>query len=173
MKPVPAKYPAESIMSNAGAGTLTSGIPPQTKLLYDGECLICNRLACSLKRSNPNLELVDARQPSADRSSAENQDLDLNEGMAMIVDGRHYYAAPALTYCASNLRAQGLSGWLMQLLFRSERVTLILYPTLVRLRKLLLRLAGKNPIRALAKDTTSTEIPRVDYRAEPDLDEGG
>lgn len=31
------------------------------KLIYDGACPICSGLACRLTRSNPKLELVDAR----------------------------------------------------------------------------------------------------------------
>ena len=143
MSPKSTNYPVAKIKETTRAGTGNARAWSGAKLLYDSECPLCNGLACSLKQSNPDLEIIDARQASAERTSAEKQGLDLNEGMAMIVDGRQYYADEALTYSAGNLRAEGLTGWLMRLLFRHKRATQILYPVLVLLRKLLLRLAGK------------------------------
>jgi predicted DCC family thiol-disulfide oxidoreductase YuxK len=146
MSPNSANYPVAAIKATTKAGTGNARAWSGAKLLYDGECQLCNGLACSLKQSNPDLEIIDARQASAERASAEKQGIDLNEGMVMIVDGRQYYADEALTYSAGNLRAEGLTGGFMRLLFRHKRATQTLYPVLVLLRKLLLRLAGKSLI---------------------------
>jgi predicted DCC family thiol-disulfide oxidoreductase YuxK len=143
MSPKPANYSVAAIKANTETGIGNAHAESGAKLLYDGECPICNSLACSLKQDNPGLEIIDARHASAEPTSAETRGLDLNEGMAMIVDGRHYYSVDALAYIARFLQAKGLAGWLMRLLFRHKRATQTLYPVLVLLRKLLLRLAGK------------------------------
>jgi predicted DCC family thiol-disulfide oxidoreductase YuxK len=143
LSPKPANYSVAAIKAITEAGTGNARAWSGAKLLYDSECPICNSLACSLKQDNPGLEIIDARHASAERTSAETRGLDLNEGMAMIVDGRHYYSVDALAYIARFLQAKGLTGWLMRLLLRHKRATQTLYPVLVLLRKLLLRLAGK------------------------------
>ena len=153
MSPKPANYSVAAIKANTAAEIGNAHAGSGAKLLYDGECPICNSLACSLKQDNPVLEIIDARHASAERTSAQTRGLELNEGMAMIVDGRHYYSADALTYIARSLQAKGLTGWLMRLLFRHKRITQTLYPALVLLRKRMLRLTGK---------------PLIDDRAEPE-----
>ncbi len=119
-------------------------------LVYDGDCPLCSAYVTQmrLRRSAGRLNLIDARQQPALVQSMEQRGYRLDEGMLLIVDGRFYHGAAGMHALAL---MSSRSGWFNRLnyrLFRSPRISSVLYPPLVAGRRALLWLLDRKPLTA-------------------------
>ena len=113
-------------------------------LVYDGECPICKRYALHLDVRNAigELVLVDARDGGALVEEIENLPYDLNDGMVLKMDGRHYFGSEAFHMLALLSGRGRVFGAANRLLFGSRPAARMAYPLLVAGRRALLRLMG-------------------------------
>jgi predicted DCC family thiol-disulfide oxidoreductase YuxK len=117
-------------------------------LLYDGDCPICNRYVTMLRLREQfgGLTLLDARQPSPERTRVEQLGLDLNRGFALFVDEKLYFGDKAIHALALMSSGSGLFNRLNHYIFRHKEISRVLYPVLVWGRSLLLKILGRKPI---------------------------
>ena len=125
--------------------TLPSG---SIRLLYDGDCPICNRYvtALRLRKSVGALQLLDARESSPERDRAEAAGLDINQGFVVMVDDELYFGHRSLQVLALMSSRSGVFNRLNYLVFRRETPARLLYPVLATGRILLLKLLGRRLI---------------------------
>jgi len=117
-------------------------------IIYDGECPFCSsyvRMA-RLRDAAGEVELVDARGTDPRVAEARAAGLDLDDGMVVLWQGRRHYGADAVHLIALLSDEGGLGNRLQRRIFRSPRAATVLYPWLVRGRRLWLRLSGRTPI---------------------------
>src|SRR5690349_15286722 len=124
---------------------------PQILLVYDKECPVCNaycRMA-RIRASLGELRLVDAREPGALMDEITALGFDIDQGMLLKVDDRLYYCADAIHALALMSSRSGVFNRFTYWVFRSERLSRLLYPVLRAGRNLLLKLLGKTKINNL------------------------
>ena len=125
--------------------------PQDILLVYDKECPACNYY-CNLARireSVGNLVLVDARDggPVMDEITAAG--LDIDQGMVLKVDDNLYYGADAIHSLSLMGTRSGVLNRLSYHLFRSKKVSVVVYPVLRSCRNLLLKMLRKSKINNL------------------------
>ena len=118
------------------------------KLLYDGDCPVCNRYVAMvrLREQFGELILLNARDMSPERTHVENLGLDLNEGFALFVDEELYYGDRAIQALAMMSSNSGIFNRMNYFVFRHAGLSQILYPVLAAGRRLLLKLLGRDLI---------------------------
>ena len=139
--------------------SIGSGTPQENKgdvwFIYDGDCPICRMAAESLriKQSVGALHLVNAREANAHPLIEEINALgiDLDEGMGLKFQGRHYHGRDALHMMAILGSRYGWFNRMNALLFRSKTVAGLCYPTMRATRNLLLRMKGVQKIHNLER----------------------
>ena len=120
-------------------------------LVYDRECPVCE-FYCQRVNTSPSaghLVRVDARRASPQLDEITNADLDIDDGMVLMVDGTIYYGSDAIHELALLSSKKGLFNNVMSSLFRHRRIAKLLYPALVVCRNLLLKILGRSRINNL------------------------
>ena len=119
----------------------------EVRLVYDRQCPVCRYYAGKIRLENGEVDRVDAREACAFTDELETLGYDLDEGMILQDGDQLFFGSDALHELA--LRSSKEDGFnrIMSRLFRSPRVAAVLYPLLTRLRRLLLRLLGRTPIK--------------------------
>ncbi len=120
-------------------------------LVYDKECPACN-FYCKLIRireSVGNLVLVDAREPGSLMNEITAAELDIDQGMVLIVGDRMYYGADAIHALSIMSTRSGVFNRVTYWVFRSKVLSSILYPMLRVVRNLLLKILHKTKINNL------------------------
>lgn len=124
---------------------------PEVLLVYDGDCPVCN--ACSqvvqVKNTVGNLRIVDAREDSEIVSEISANGIDMDQGMVLKMNGQLYHGADAMHALALIGTQSGLFNRISYWVFRSKRVSRVLYPVLRFFRNLLLKLLGRRRINNL------------------------
>lgn len=126
---------------------------PQNELLlvYDRECPFCDQY-CQLVRvreSAGNLTLVDARAGGPAMARITKAGLDIDEGMVLIAGDEIYYGSDAIHALSLLSTRSGLFNRINFLVFRSKRLSKLLYPVLRSCRNLALKLLRKTRINNL------------------------
>ncbi len=120
-------------------------------LVYDKECPACNYYGelARIRESVGNLILVNARDggPVMDEITAAG--LDIDQGMVLKVGNKLYYGRDALHSLSLMSTRSGIFNRLSYFLFRSKRVSALLYPVLRSGRNLLLKSLKKTKINNL------------------------
>jgi predicted DCC family thiol-disulfide oxidoreductase YuxK len=117
-------------------------------IVYDGECPLCSRFS-SLYRVRELAQrvcLVDARSQDPVVAEVRERGFDLDAGMVVKLGGRFYHGVDAMSVMALLGSDLTLFNRLNRAIFRRPRLARRLYPCLVRGRKLLLRVLGRNLI---------------------------
>ncbi len=111
-------------------------------LVYDGECPLCNSYAhyLDIKDSVSEFILVDAREGGALVEEVRALPYDLNDGMALKMNGRYYFGSDALRVLALLSSKRGAFGTVNGLLFTLPGIAWAGYPLLKLGRRLLLKL---------------------------------
>lgn len=119
-------------------------------LLYDGECLFWSRYVqlLHLRRMSPGFQLLDARQHPELVRDMTRLGHDVDEGMILYWQGRHFHGADCIAELGRLAGEATMGQRLNRLLFAYRRRAQRLYPWLVRGRNLVLRLLGRRPIGA-------------------------
>lgn len=117
-------------------------------VIYDGECPLCSRyvLLYQLREQGQRVHLIDARSEHPIVGDIRARGLDLNEGMVVRWRDQYYHGAEAMHLLATLAGETTLFNRVNRLLFSRPRLARAVYPTLVRGRKLLLRLLGRKLI---------------------------
>ena len=120
-------------------------------LVYDVECPLCHAYcrAARLREAVGDLTLIDARESSAVLDEITRRGLDIDQGMALSVDGVIYYGADAISALALMSSRAGVFNRLNYWVFRSGARSRVLYPVLRSCRNLLLKLLGRSKINNL------------------------
>ena len=119
-------------------------------IIYDGDCPFCTAYVTlvRLRETVGEVELVNARSDDPRVATLLAEGVDLDEGMAVLWQGRRHVGAEAVHLLALLSGQGGGLNRLQRRLFRSPRAARRIYPWLVRGRRLWLRLAGRRPIAA-------------------------
>ena len=123
-------------------------------LVYDKQCPACNYY-CNLVRireSVGNLVLVDAREPSTFMDELTAAELDIDQGMVLIVGDRMYYGVDAIHALSIMGTRSGVFNRVTYWCFKSKAVSSVLYPIFRAARNLLLKILGRTKINNLDFD---------------------
>ncbi len=123
-------------------------------LVYDKECPACNNYCrmVRIRESVGELKVVDAREDSPIMKEITDAGLDIDDGMVLKMGNRLYYGSDAIHALSLISSRSGLFNRLNYVLFRSKRVSHIVYPMLRFGRSILLKLLGKTRINNLNID---------------------
>ncbi len=118
-------------------------------LVYDGECLLCKNYARYLDVRNAVGEfvLVNAREGGPLVEEIRSLSYDLNNGMALKLDGRYYFGSGALHALALLSGKRSVFGIANRLLFGFYGAAWMGYPLLKLGRRLFLRAHGVAPLK--------------------------
>lgn len=125
----------------------------QLTLVYDGECPFC-RNYCKLVRLRHtvgSLKLVDARQSSAIMQEITELGLDIDHGMVVKFKNRVYYADEAIHILSLLSSRSDFFNRINYYIFRSQKISSILYPFLKSCRNFALWLLNIPKINNLKK----------------------
>lgn len=118
-------------------------------LIYDGGCPLCRAFArhTRLRTGTGELVVVDARQGAPAVAAVRQAGMDLDAGMALKYGGRYYHGAGCLAMLASLSTGSGAFNAAIAALFRDPKRARALYPVFRGLRRLVLLLLLRKPIR--------------------------
>ena len=123
-------------------------------LVYDEDCPACNNY-CQVVRirdSVGDLKIVNARDDSAIMREITAQGHDIDEGMVLKMGEQFYYGSDAIHALALISSRSGIFNRLNFWMFKSRRVSRVLYPVLAGCRGLLLKLLRRSRINNLGKE---------------------
>jgi len=123
-------------------------------LVYDWECPACDFYCrqVSVRRSVGTLRLVNAREPTAAMDEITKARLDIDQGMVVKIGDQLYYGSDAIHTLARFSGRSDLFNKLSYFMFRSRRLSHVLYPGLRACRNFLLKAMGKTKINNLGID---------------------
>ena len=120
-------------------------------LVYDKQCPMCDAYCrmVRVREAAGNLELFDARDggPIIDDLTA--RGLDIDEGMVLIAGDELYYGSDAINALSLLSSRSGMFNRFNYRVFKSKRLSGLLYPVLRSGRNLLLKLLGRSRINNL------------------------
>lgn len=121
---------------------------PRIVVVYDGECVFCANFArlLRLRETFGAIRLIDARREADPVVLEARRRARLNDGFVVIADDRWLIGADAMSFLALASEERGWLSAMVRLLFRSPRLARLLYPMLVRIRKIGLRLMGRGEL---------------------------
>ncbi len=128
--------------------SVSLGNPSGVDVIYDGECPFCASFVkmVRLRETFGEVRLVNARH-SADPTVADvRQRYKLDDGFVVIFGGREYYGPEALEFISIATADNAPSRLLMRTPLFRGRLGRMVYPLMVKGRKLALRLMGRKPM---------------------------
>ena len=123
-------------------------MPHKVQIVYDGECPFCNNY-CKLiriKETTGDVELVDARAGSDIMKEITALGMDIDDGMVVKINDQIYYGADAINMLSLISSRSGLFNRLNYHMFKSKKISKILYPILRDCRNVALWILGKSRI---------------------------
>lgn len=138
-------------MSHDKAGPAPAAPSGEILLVYDEECPLCDAY-CRMVRIRDTvgtLHLVNARDDSDVMKEITRQGLDIDQSMALKVDGVVYYGTDAICALSMMSSRSGLFNRLNHWILRSRTRARMFYPVLRDCRNLLLRILGRTKINNL------------------------
>jgi len=129
----------------------------QIFLIYDEECPMCDNYCrmVNIRESVGELILVNAREESQLLTAITQRGLNIDQGMVLVVNDNFYYAGQAINMLSLMSSRNGQFNQLNYWVFRSKRVSRILYPILRSCRNLVLKLLDKTKINNLSSQATN------------------
>jgi predicted DCC family thiol-disulfide oxidoreductase YuxK len=124
-------------------------------LIYDKECPMCNHFACRVENSDNQIRLLNGREDTDLLRQATGNNLDIDKGIIVFSNDRFFYGPDAIVLLASDVEITGIVGFFSRYLLRNRVISRILYPFLVLIRQILLRLNGMPLIRHKREDVRS------------------
>ncbi len=133
--------------SEAARGNAAADSPHDHFLLYDGECVYCRTYVRKCRFRTPSgerLQLVDGRQAPELVEALRRGGCNLEDGMILVLEGRRYQGAEAMTVLGSLAAESGWFNRLTRWLGASPGRARFFYPWFRRLRQAGLRMTGKS-----------------------------
>ena len=120
-------------------------------LIYDKQCPVCDNYCrwVRIRDSIGELKLVDARQDSEAMKQITEEGLDIDRGMVLKMDSIMYYGTDAIYALALISSRSNFFNRVNYYIFKSKRLSRILYPIFRFGRKILLRNLGVKKINNL------------------------
>jgi len=133
-------------------------IKEEILLIYDKECPACNNYCqmVQIKDTVGDLKIINARDSSNVMKEITEAGLDIDQGMVLKLGGKLYYGSDAIHALALLSSRSGMFNRVNYWMFKSERVSKLLYPMLRSCRNLLLKGIGVSKINNLNKDGNDT-----------------
>jgi predicted DCC family thiol-disulfide oxidoreductase YuxK len=102
----------------------------KTVIVYDGECPFCSRFVAwqKLKESVGPVQMYDAREAGTLSTALWERGCDLNEGMVLIWNDQVFHGDDCVHRLALLSSGSGLFNALNARIFKSPRVSALLYP---------------------------------------------
>lgn len=124
-------------------------------VVYDGECPICRNYTRLIKLEEKlgPIELIDARQASTVKQELTERHYDLDQGMVVCFKDQTYFGADAINFLAKVNPLSDFPNRFFYLLFRSKKMSSVLYPALRAGRNFLLWLMNTPQINNLKKES--------------------
>lgn len=128
--------------------TLPQFLKDSSYLVYDGECPFCSAYVkfVRLQETVGKVTLLDARQGGEVVDYLTSQNLDLDEGMALIYKDRIYHGDECINILALLSSKSSLFNRINFVIFQNKRVAAFLYPIMRFGRNLVLKLLGKKKL---------------------------
>ena len=120
-------------------------------LIYDKQCPLCDAYCrwTRIRDSIGELKLIDARHDSEAMAQITEEGLDIDQGMVLKMNGVLYYGTDAIHALALISSRSNSFNRITYYIFKSERLSRILYPFFRFGRKILLRILGIKKINNL------------------------
>lgn len=120
-------------------------------LVYDKECPMCDAYCrmVRIREAAGQIELYDAREGGPIVEDLTARGLDVDEGMVLIAGDELYYGADAIHALSLLSSRSGFFNRINYHIFKSKRLSKVLYPVLKAGRNLLLKLLGRSRINNL------------------------
>lgn len=120
-------------------------------LVYDKECPLCDAYCrlVRIRRDVGQLTIVDARENSEILREITDNRLDIDQGMVLKMGERLYYGSDAIHALALISSRSGFFNRVNYWMFRSRRLSGLIYPVFRSFRNLLLKVLGKTKINNL------------------------
>lgn len=115
------------------------------QIIYDGDCPFCSRFVklTRLRERFGDVQLINARDKTVlSQVPTEHLDVQLDEGMLVIHEGRSYYGDEAVHILSIMATRSGLFSRLVLPLFRNRTISRCIYPVLKIGRRITLKLLG-------------------------------
>ena len=109
--------------------------------IYDGECPFCNHFAelLEIKSKIKNISILDARKNQIITNSLLNKGYDIDKGAILLRGDDIFHGAEAInTICNQINNPSGRLLKLLSFIFKSNKRTKLLFPFLVRARRIAL-----------------------------------
>ena len=121
----------------AGRSEPTDASAQDDFLLYDGECPFCSfyaRKSGFRTQSGKRLTLIDANRAPERLAELRGQGCEVGEGMVLVLDGRRYQGADAMTALEAMTSSTGWFGSLSKWFASNPKRVRVFYPWLRKLR---------------------------------------
>jgi|TARA_B110000240_G_C13384300_1_gene403973 predicted DCC family thiol-disulfide oxidoreductase YuxK len=117
-------------------------------LIYDRECPACNAYCqvVKIRESVGDLRIIDARENSDVLHEITSQGFDIDQGMVLKMGNQLYYGADAIHTLALIGSRSGVFNRINYWIFKSKKISTILYPVLRFFRNMLLKTLRKSKI---------------------------
>jgi predicted DCC family thiol-disulfide oxidoreductase YuxK len=118
---------------------------PEAWVVYDGQCPFCSRYVALLRLRDTlgRVELVNARDGGSLVDEIVAAGLDLDEGMALKMNGRLYHGDECIHRLALLSTPSTTFNRINRAIFRSKTMSRALYPVLRSGRNAILRMLGR------------------------------
>lgn len=126
-----------------------AGYAGKTVIVYDGECPFCARFVAwqKLKESVGPVQMYDARDAGELSRALWDAGYDLNEGMVLIWNDQVFHGDDCVHRLALLSSGSGLFNGLNAWVFKSPRISALLYPILRAGRNATLRMLGRRKLK--------------------------
>jgi len=118
------------------------------EIVYDGDCPFCTRFVeiYRIRKNVGSVKLTNARERADLVERFTREGLDINNGMVVFWQGHTYYGPDSVNLLAMLGAEKGAFSALNRLLFKNKRVAGLVYPLMVKGRKLTLKAMGRKLI---------------------------